>query len=387
RLRNTHWFYCDCICRAHDCEMFSERFWTLLEKYFCNMIEHGINMILTPIFTPPLDTAPGSERMSCQLVKIRKNGAKYSFDFKLLRRWVELAQKCGMKYFEMSHLFTQWGAKFTPKIEVQVNGRVEKLFGWHQAATSPEYKDFLDQFLPALKRFLGRSKIAEVTYFHVSDEPWDACLESYQAATELVKNHLRNFKIIDAASHAEFFTRGIVELPVVGESEMDKFADLPIKERWTYYCGGHELPCSKRLHTMPLAANRIIGVLLYIYQVEGFLHWGYNFWNSGLSRRFCQVLSSEVDWDYNSGDGYLVYPGADGPLDSQRYEVFYQGLQDLRALNALEAAVGREAVVALINRVAGMSVKMDKFPLDNHFPEDLRREINQLLAESSTKKH
>ena len=72
-----------------------------------------------------MDTASGSERMSCQLVRIRKCGAKYRFDFKLLRRWVELAQKCGMKYFEMSHLFTQWGAKFTPKIEVMVAGRLE----------------------------------------------------------------------------------------------------------------------------------------------------------------------------------------------------------------------------------------------------------------------
>lgn len=319
-------------------------------------------------------------------MRIRKCGAKYRFDFKLLRRWVELAQKCGMKYFEMSHLFTQWGAKFTPKIEVMVAGRLEKLFGWHQAAASLEYKDFLDQFLPALKCFLKRLKIADVTYFHVSDEPWDACLESYQAAMELVKNHLRNFKIIDAASHAEFFTRGIVALPVVGEAEMDKFMDLPIKERWTYYCGGHELPCSNRLHTMPLAANRIIGVLLYVYKVDGFLHWGYNFWNSGLSRRFCQVLGSEVDWDYNSGDGYLVYPGSEGPLSSQRYEVFYQGLQDLRALETLETALGREEVLTMINQLAGMQIKMDKFPLNNEFPEQLRREINRRLAGCDTKK-
>ncbi|MCI7644246.1 MAG: hypothetical protein MST10_07875 [Lentisphaeria bacterium] len=50
RLRNTHWFYADCLCRAHECEMFSERFWNLLEKYFCDMTAHGINMILTPHF-------------------------------------------------------------------------------------------------------------------------------------------------------------------------------------------------------------------------------------------------------------------------------------------------------------------------------------------------
>ena len=131
---------------------------------------------------------------------------------------------------------------------------------------------------------------------------------------------------------------------------------------------------------------RIIGVLLYVYKVDGFLHWGYNFWNSGLSRRFCQVLGSEVDWDYNSGDGYLVYPGSEGPLSSQRYEVFYQELQDLRALETLETALGREEVLTMINQLAGMQIKMDKFPLNNEFPEQLRREINRRLAGCDTKK-
>ena len=47
-------------------------------------------MILTPIFTPPLDTAVGGERRTVQLVGITKTGSEYSFDFTLLERWINL---------------------------------------------------------------------------------------------------------------------------------------------------------------------------------------------------------------------------------------------------------------------------------------------------------
>ena len=33
--------------------MFSERFWELLEAYVKTAADYGINMLLTPIFTPP----------------------------------------------------------------------------------------------------------------------------------------------------------------------------------------------------------------------------------------------------------------------------------------------------------------------------------------------
>ena len=39
-----------------------------------------------------------------------------------LEKFVELARGCGIKYFEMAHLFSQWGAKCAPKI-VSADGR------------------------------------------------------------------------------------------------------------------------------------------------------------------------------------------------------------------------------------------------------------------------
>ena len=50
-------------------------------------MKRGINMILTPQFTPPLDTGVGYERTTVQLVEVFKEADGWRFDFKNLRRF------------------------------------------------------------------------------------------------------------------------------------------------------------------------------------------------------------------------------------------------------------------------------------------------------------
>jgi hypothetical protein len=42
-------------------------------------------MILTPLFTPPLNTAVGGEKLTVQLVDVEKSNDKYSFGFDNLK--------------------------------------------------------------------------------------------------------------------------------------------------------------------------------------------------------------------------------------------------------------------------------------------------------------
>ena len=111
-------------------------------------------MLLTPLFTPPLDTEIGKERMTVQLVDIEKEEGKYQFNFERLDWFMKFAEQCGVKYFEMPHLFTQWGAEFTPKIVALADGKEQKIFGWEKKALSKEYKEFLSAFLPSLRKWL-----------------------------------------------------------------------------------------------------------------------------------------------------------------------------------------------------------------------------------------
>ena len=57
-LRFTQWFHCDSIADYFGVKMQSKRHWQLIERFIATAAHTGITMLLTPIFTPPLDTAP-----------------------------------------------------------------------------------------------------------------------------------------------------------------------------------------------------------------------------------------------------------------------------------------------------------------------------------------
>lgn len=116
-LIHTEWFHGDCLAEYYQVPPLSEEHWRIMEKFIHAAAQrYGINMLLTPVFTPPLDTAVGSERPTVQLVKITVQGEKYTFDFSLLERWTKLCREAGIEYLEIAHLFTQWGARPRPRL-------------------------------------------------------------------------------------------------------------------------------------------------------------------------------------------------------------------------------------------------------------------------------
>ena len=204
-LMCTHWFHCDCIATWYGVEPLSEEHWALLENYVRTAVRHGINFLLTPLFTPPLDTAVGHERPTVQLVDVTVNAdGSYTFGFDKLRRWFAMAKRCGVKYFEMSHLFTQWGAAHAPKI-VDVNGK--KLFGWKTPAGGKAYREFLTAFAAALKPVLEQEGVRDVCYFHVSDEPGLGDLRSYAKASRLIGRLFEGFHRIDAIGTVSYIAQ------------------------------------------------------------------------------------------------------------------------------------------------------------------------------------
>ena len=73
----AQWVHYDCIAGAHGLEIFSEEHWLAIENYLKTAVSHGINVVLTPVFTPPLDTAIGGERPTVQLVDVEKTENGY----------------------------------------------------------------------------------------------------------------------------------------------------------------------------------------------------------------------------------------------------------------------------------------------------------------------
>lgn len=382
-LIRTEWFHGDCLADYYKVEVFSEEHWRILENFIATAVKRGINMILTPQFTPPLDTAVGGERTTIQLVDVFVDNGEFSFDFTKLKRWVEMCQRVGVEYFEMSHLFTQWGAKAAPKVMAVVDGEYKRIFGWDTPAVGGEYTRFLHAYLPQLTAKLKEWGIANRTYFHISDEPTLHHLESYKAAKESVAEYLKDFVIIDALSDYEFYKTGIVEKPVISNNHLHPFIENDVKNLWSYYCTSQYYKVSNRFMSMPSARNRIYGVQLYKYDIEGALHWGYNFYNTQYSLRHINpYLVTDAGGAFPSGDPFLVYPKDDGtPEESIRMMVHYHAMTDLRAMKLLESLTSKEYVMELIEGDLPEPITFENYPKSDMYLINLRNRINKEIAE------
>ncbi|NMA94919.1 MAG: DUF4091 domain-containing protein [Clostridiales bacterium] len=383
KLIRTEWFHGDCLADYYNIEVFSKKHWEIIENFIATAAKYGINMILTPQFTPPLDTAVGGERTTIQLVDVEVDkDLNYSFDFSKLKRWIDICVDNNIKYIEMSHLFTQWGAQFAPKVMATVDGEYKQIFGWDTPAVGGEYTRFLEAYLPQLTHNLKKWGIAQNTYFHISDEPNVQHLESYSAAKESVAEYLRGFKVIDALSSYEFYKTGIVKKPISSNNHIHNFLDNGVENMWSYYCTSQFYNVSNRFMSMPSARNRIYGTQLYKYDIEGVLHWGYNFYNSVLSmKQINPYVVTDAMGAFPSGDPFLVYPGSDGkPEGSIRLMVHYHAMTDLRAMQLLESLTDKEYVMELIEGDLSTPITFDTYPKSDMYLINLRNKINREIA-------
>ena len=382
QTKYTRWFYLDCIATAHNVPIFSEEHWALIEKYIAAAADLGITMLLVPTHTPPLDTREGITRPCVQLVDIEKQGDTYHFGFEKFRRYIALAQKYGIRYFETAHMFSQWGAKYAPNIMVRENGVESYLFGWHVAANDPRYIAFLKQYIAAIAAEVQALGIAGETYFHISDEPNIHTMDTYKTAADILHPLLGVSKSMDALSDYAFYERGLVKCPVTSVHQIHEFLKHDIPEQWVYYCCGPQSVFINSLMAMPSRRVRILGFLMYKYAIKGFLHWGFNFYNGCCSQyEINPYQTTSADGAFPSGDPFIVYPAPNGVYTSIRGEMTFAAMQDIEICRTLEARIGREAVVQMIDQAAGGELRFDKYPKNDAYILSLREAMLQKIAE------
>lgn len=378
----TQWFHADCLANYYNVPVWGEEHWRIVESFAATAVKNGINMLLTPVHTPPLDTAVGGERTTTQLVDVALDDGEYSFNFDKLDRWIEMCNRVGIRYFEIAHLFTQWGAGHAPKIMATVNGEYQRIFGWETDAASEEYVRYLRAFLSAFLSHMKARGDDKRCYFHISDEPSKSQQESYRAAKASVADLLLGYPIMDALSNFEYYQNGLVEMPIPCTSHIEPFIEAGVPDLWTYYCCVQGIDVSNRFIAMPLWRTRSIGLQLYKYNIVGFLHWGYNFYNNMHSRDAINpYLDTCAGYAFPAGDASSVYPAQDGSaLASVRILSFYEALQDVRALRLAEALCGRERVIEEIEHIFGEEIRFDRCAKSAKPLLEIREKINEMIA-------
>ncbi len=379
----TNWIHTDCLMEYYGVKVFSDEYWRITENFLRRAREYGINCVLTPLFTLPLDTKIGGERPTVQLVDVKVTGKhQYDFGFEKLEKWLAMCKRCGIEYYEMSHLFTQWGARHAPKIMAEKNGKTVQIFGWKTRASSKTYKCFLEQFATALLRFADEKGIREKCLFHISDEPNGAMLRTYKKASKIVHKYFTDVKIIDALSDIILYEKGLVETPVPASDHIEPFIGK-VPELWTYYCSVQANGfVANRFFAMPSVRNRVLGVQLYKFDVKGFLHWGYNFYFLQYSKGLVDPYKvTDAGGAFPSGDSFSVYPAKDGtPHNSLRLNVFYDGIQDMLALKLLESKIGKEKTVDLLEEGLNTPISFNDYPHSAKWLLETRERINRAIV-------
>jgi hypothetical protein len=335
----TNWFYANALVDWYQVEFLSEPFWTVLDPYLRNLAGHGQDTIYVPLFTPPLD----GDKRPTQLLGVARDEDRYTFDWSAVRRWLDASKAAGLHSFEWTHLFSQWGAAYALDI-YEGHGESQRLLWDKQTpAISTTYRSFLVQLLPQFHRFLQTEAVLDRSFFHLSDEPHgEKDLANYRAARELLRELAPWMSIMDALSAVEYAREGLTDVPIALIETFPFFTDEGFPA-WAYFCC---MPRGRHLNRFldtPLAKQRMMGWLLYRTGANGFLHWGYNSWyRSQTTELIDPFLVSDAHrwprWSY--GDPFIVYPGPEGPIDSIRWEVFADSLQDYAILQA--AGISRD---------------------------------------------
>lgn len=379
----TCWFHTDCLMSYYKFEAFSDEYWRVTENFLKTAAEYGMNCVLTPVFTPPLDTEIGKERPTVQLVDVTVTNGRYTFNFDKLTRWIEMAERCGIKYFEISHLYTQWGAKHAPKIMATADGEYKRIFGWDTKANSNEYKDFLAAFASEIRVYFENKGLKDKVFIHVSDEPNLWMLPQYSKASKYIHKIFNGYKIIDALSEYLYYKLKIVSNPIPANDHIDKFLGN-VKDLWVYYCSAQKnYYVSNRFFCNESLRTRVIGYQLYKYDIKGFLQWGYNFYYTQLSKSLVDPFKvTDAGGKFPSGDSFIVYPASDGTAyHSLRLKVFYDGLQDMAALRTLEKLSDKKTAENIIEENGKYSLTFREYPHENDWLITTREKVNQKIKE------
>ncbi len=374
----TNWFHVDCLCDYYKTEPYDERFYYYFRTFVKNMVKHRQNTILVPTITPALDTPMGKERKNVQLVDITKKDGKYSFCFDKLKKFIDICDECGIKYFEHPPIFSQWGAQYAVNI-YSTDGK--KLFGWETDATDPNYTEFLRCYLMSLISFEKQCGYEGRFIFHISDEPTNHNKSTYKLATDSVIDILSDRKVVDALIDINIYKEGLVKTPVATIDKADEFGEN-CDDFWLYYTGGiSKEGLSNRLIPHTSARTRVLGLQLWYYGAKGFLHWGYNYCYDYLSCGFFDPICEPCGYKNYPGASYLAYYTPDGAIPSICEKLMAEAMDDAASLTTLEKLIGKERVCKLCEDILGEKISTTTIPHDDELIK-LRFAINHAIFDA-----
>jgi len=378
------WQHPNGVARAHKVELWSERHWDLLSKYAENMAQHGQKSILTSIIHDPWNSQCGYEFPS--MVEWRFPGqwtlaetSRFEWDFEIFDRYVDLMMQAGIRSkIEMYAMVKGPGP--TPDTSIRYLDTQEGVYRTQKLkAGDAMWFGAWKAFFPALKKHLQEKGWWQIAYLGFDEKPEQVM----EAMFDLINEAGPDYRLVLSGGHAA--ERENVELVLY-------FAALENRKRWAEEIA----PMVKAVQTRgqmvsfytaceprypntfiysSLRESRMIAWIARKYGLDGYLRFIFN--------AFPEDVWTQPAFKWHSGDMFLVYPGTDGPLDSMRWELLRQGIQDYEAWRiAYEMA----DFWGLSYHLKQLEASVDKATIldscrDIPLVEDARKLVNDVIRE------
>lgn len=295
-------------------KLYSEKYWDLLGQFCEFLVEHRQTDVQTSL---SMIQEKGDDRQG------------YSYDTSRLERYAEVAFKAGIRQIHLHSVGRRTASLTNPASRIIPNeSGLRRLAAWEKVI---QRRNWQNRFLVS-----------------ISDEPFIHHEESYAAMVDRVHETAPSVRCIEAVE-AEYLGKLDIYVPKLSHLNLwyPRFKQVQHEgaELWFYTCCHPVGRYPNRFLDQSLLKVRVLHWLNYLYDMDGYLHWGLNHF-AGENPYTQQAISKGLPL----GDRAIVYPGKKGLLGSLRFSAMRDGLQDFEYLWTLEnelskikKKVGREA--------------------------------------------
>ncbi len=262
--------------------------------------------------------------------KTKDDGSSY-WDTSLFEKYVDIALKSGIQAVHLSSV-----AKHT-KFQLEQDSKIESI------------ADNMER-LAAIQKLITKRGWKGKIFVGIADEPFIYQEKTYGDVVRQVRKTAPDVKIIEAV---ETDNIGDLDVYVPKLSHIDlwwpKFQEMQRegKEIWYYTCCHPMGRYPNRFLDQPLVLARELHWISYLYGLDGFLHWGLNWFRNDFDPYSEDGCKQAI---LPPGDSQVAYPVKDGFVGSLRLSEMRDGLQDYEylwtlehRLRALKAHVGSDA--------------------------------------------
>ncbi len=314
----------------YGCSRYSEAWWGLMAN-------------ISRVMGSYHQTSIGANPVSLVTAEVR--GGELHYDFSNFERFVETFVASGIDgHIEGGNLMRRERRRNAP---VMITAWVDKngeAVRQSLPEADPRAQRFLRTFLPALYRCLQDHGWTQKYLQGILDEPREWERDAFVRTAAHVRSLMPGVRTIEPVGARQdlSFMEKTVDIWVPQLGTFDDRMDVLRRhvehggELWYYTALSPRGRYPNRFIDYSLLKVRLLHWINFTHDIEGFLHWGGNFWGPDPLKDTQPVINQGRTY-LPPGDAYITYPNRAGRslYSSIRLEQMREGIEDFGLLNVL----------------------------------------------------